>query len=183
MGRSIELVKPGSTLVAIPRQSESFIDGERIILVDGIRWGRTVVTRHGSQGTRTFFVQEGGGRVSLPGPRYGREVYVRSANPRHARRVIGGHYTLPPDFKSTAQLVLDKVIELVNEGMLRDPVLVRSEAAKRQAEYDRRVAAGAEKERQAFRKRAEGVLVQVFAGNHEEQIAAVIDAMKWAQDQ
>lgn len=184
MGRSIILAKPNTDLITHP--GETFTDGERVILVDGVRWGRTVVTRHGVHGTKTWFEQEGGDRVTVRGVLKGgrRDVYVRSANPREARRFIDGEYRLPDDFRATATLVLAQVIELVDTGALRDPAVVRRESEARRAEHARRLTEGAERERQAFRKRAiEALTVGGVMGYTEQMIGAVIAAMIWAQEQ
>lgn len=167
------------------RGKEYFERGERVILVDGVRWGRTRVKSRGSRGNRMTFHQDGGDMVMRelrPGKFV--DVYVDSTSERSALQFIGGKYQLPPDFKGTEQLVLEKARELVASGLLRDPEIVKAEVAERQQKHGSRSRPSAQaREDEAFRARA--IIAVMLPCDHPDFTLAVdkiVEAMRWAQD-
>jgi hypothetical protein len=163
----VELVKP-------PTGDKTFDRGERIIVVDGVRWGRTVVTYHGCHGTAHKFRQEGGDILcENPNARYPREIAVRSVKRRR--------WTGDP-WRPTHEAVLEKARELVAIGKLRHPDIVKAEHQKAMERYNERCAAIEEKRKQEFRERA----CQALGMNQDDGsqiIDRVVAAMEWAQTQ
>jgi len=141
-----------------------FERGERIILVDGVRWGRTHCTWHGCWGTRITIRQDNGGCIADEnGP-----IEIRSGRK--------GRW----DEESTDNKVLKKVQELVAAGKLRDPKIVQAENEKAAAEYSRRAAERDAQEELQFRKRACEAL-GLNSDNGSELVTRVVAAMRWAQ--
>lgn len=153
---------------------EHFDRGERIIMVDGVRWGRTHVAYHGCNGTTHTFQQENGHVIEeRPGERYPGEVSVRSMRRRG--------YFRDKTWRPTEELVLEKARELVEASRLKHPDVVK--AANEQAiERFRARAAKAEAKRTAeFRRRA----CEALRINDEtsEIVDRVVEAMEWAREQ
>lgn len=162
---------------------ESFERGERIIMVDGVRWGRTRVKSHGSRGTTTTFEQHGGEALLAERNKRWSEIGVRSMNKRHERiQAIGAHdANRNGGWRPTEELVLEKVRELVENGKLRHPDIVKAEQEQAMRLYQER-AAERDKERiEAFRTKAmEALQINDPAS---EIIDRVVKAMEWAQSQ
>jgi hypothetical protein len=80
----IDLRRP--TEAEAKAKDDRFDRGERIIVVDGVRWGRTIVGHHGMHGTKHVFKQDRAGIIEAkqPGSKYVTEVAVRSKNKRKA---------------------------------------------------------------------------------------------------
>lgn len=186
---NVELVMPPADLRdwrTKAKDKEFFDRGERIIMVEGERWGRTHVSWHGSRGTSTTFHQDGWGTLTRTSKRGDREynISVSSASKRHARRFIpngngGTDYRLPGGFKDTNQLVLEKINEMIAEGKLRHPSIVKQEVAAENAAYARRREAAAAKEEAEFRtKAAEAVRAN---DPNSEIVDRVVEVMRWAQ--
>jgi hypothetical protein len=177
---TIAAERPTTYLIELVK-AEGLAKGERAIMVNGVRWGRTRVNYHGCHGqTHTFEQEEGDELEERPGTRYPGKVSVRSENRRHARiRAIGRDE--PPDWKPTEQLVLEKVRELVAAGRLRDPSIVRSEHEAAAALYRKRSAEREIEEQAEFRRRA----CEALRINDEtsEMVDRVVAAMRWAQTQ
>lgn len=183
---TIELVTPPAELrdwrTRRDNPKREFFDrGERIIMVDGVRWGRTRVTWHGCHGTRTGFIQDNGeelGRTSKGG--YFHREAVSSPNARHAKQFITNpatgerEYRLPDNFKSGEELVLEKVRELVATGKLRDPAVVKAESDAAHARYQKRQAEGEKRE-------AAGYTGEPNDPESVELIDRIVAAMRWAQ--
>lgn len=159
-----------------------FDRGERIILIDGVRWGRTHMQWRGCHGTETTFSQEHGkkiGTVSKGG--YFHPIRVMSATARRSRRWIEGKgYVLPSDFQTTEQRTVSRIAELIYDGQLRHPEIVQAETAQRHADYRaKRQQVQAEAE-EAFKAKA---MEAVRANDPDSEIVQrVIEAMRWAQD-
>lgn len=179
---NVELVLPPAELRDWRQKAEDqeFFDrGERIILVDGERWGRTIVRWHGCNGTSTSFRQDGGeeiGRTSKYG--YFHAVTVRSSGrrPWHDKG----------EWKSTDQLVLDKVHELIAEKKLRPPAVVKAEAEAARARWRQQQAEREQREAAEFRVKALEAAGYTGEPNDPESVALVeriVEAMKWAQAQ
>lgn len=151
--------------------------GEREIVVDGVRWGQTIVTGHGCHGTKHVFQQEGGEVILRErGNRYS-EIAVRSEK-NHKWR-----YSDQKDnpWKPTEERVLEKIKELVAMGKLRHPDKVKAEQA-RAMETMRKHAEEREAKRiEAFRSKAMAA-IQVNDPT-SEIIDRVVEAMEWAQSQ
>lgn len=152
---------------------EAFDRGERIIMVDGVRWGRTIVTSHGCHGTKHVFQQDGGEVIiDKPDARYPHEVAVRS---QKRQKWLGDK----DGWRPTEEVVLEKARELVAAGKLRHPDEVRREQEAAMRQYDER-AAEREKERIAsFRDKAMEALQ--INDPESEIIDRVVKAMEWAQ--
>lgn len=168
---TIELVKPA------PGES-GFDRGERIIMVDGTRWGRTHVRHHGCHGTSHHFEQDEGNMLTRkPDDQEHWKEYnwvdIRSMKKRWSNR---------EEWRSTEELVLAKARELVEAGRLRDPKIVKAEG---EEAAERWLAKRAEKTRQKaanFRERA----IKALGLNHDNgsyMIDDVVAAMNWAAEQ
>lgn len=156
------------------KEGREFFDrGERLILVNGVRWGRTRVTYHGCHGTKHTLCQDGDGPViENPGAKYERESAVRSVKFRR--------WTGEPQVK-TEDLVIAKAAELVAAGRLRDPATVRREHAEAAKLYREQQERGAAREESEFRTKA----AEAIGANdlHSEAVDRVLAAMRWAQTQ
>lgn len=188
---TIELLKPLAG--AAPdhpraiRDRERFDRGERVILVDGERWGRTEVVFRGPHGTQTYFAQEGGERITVRSehnPKRFNEVAVWSGGRANRRNRFA---TNSEATRKNVDLVLDKVRELVASGLLRDPKIVRAEVAARSRRLEARHRAAQQDEEERFRSKAIDSLLlpadRLFTDSEEAAIARVVDAMRWAQTQ
>lgn len=189
MKLKIELVRPlvGSDGARRPHKGEQFGAGERIILVEGERWGRTRVAWHGVHGTSTTFYQENGDQIGGTDGR-GRftEMKVWSAKERHAKTWINGQYRLPDDFKNTETLVAEAVAMLVETRCLVDPQSALADREKEQARAIARHQAAQRREDEAFRKRAMDAIGLEYGPTSDAKAALldrVIEAMRWAQQQ
>lgn len=140
---NIELQKP-------PPEAKGFEPGDRIIVVDNVRWGRTLVSRHGVWGTKYQFEQEGGETIINVVKDRAREIAVRSIRKRS--------YDQDPVWRPTHELVLDKVRELIEAGKLRHPDVVKAEQAAARARYKARVAENERAEQAAFEAKAREAL-------------------------
>lgn len=155
-----------------------FDRGERAIMVDGIRWGRTKVAWRGRHGTATTFVQEGGHTlIENPGAKFEREITIRSTGKFERRRSSESN-----PFKTTEQQTLAKVIELVANGTLRDPAVVRAENERRMDEWRAGRAIAQQEEDAEFRRRAISAL-GLESDDAGDIIDRVVAAMRWAQTQ
>lgn len=170
----IELVKV--------KDDKQFGDGERAIMVDGVRWGRTRVARHGVHGTSHTFEQEGGETIIAdPEAKYPSNVTVRSERRR---------WSNDPQPAPTLDRVLVMAMQLVDNGKLRHPDVVKAEQQARREAFAKRVAKQEAKEKAEMRDHARLAVVAIFEplaienydSDHETAaIAAVLKAMEWAQ--
>jgi hypothetical protein len=168
MTQTIELQKAENTRRYDEKKrtyvGEAFDRGERIIVVDGARWGRTIVTYHGVHGTTHTFVQHHGGEIE--------GASVKSEKRRWNKE----------GWRPTEDRVLEKVRELVSGGQLRHPDVVKAEN-EQAAERYRKQREKAEVEHAAnFRKRA----LKACGANvnpDDPLVDRVVEAMKWAQTQ
>lgn len=171
MTHQIELrrVKP-------PFEKGDYFDrGERAIFVDGVRWGRTIVTFHGCHGTTHTFVQDKGHTIEeRPGERYPGEVSVRS---QKRRKWLDSN-----DWRPTEEKVMEKITELINTGRLRHPNIVKTENEQAMEEYRARARKAEEKQQAKLRERACKAL-GINQDDGSEIIDRVVEAMKWAQTQ
>lgn len=178
---TITLIKPAPT----DEPRNRFNPGERLILVDGVRWGRTIVRRHGRRGTLHTFVQEGGGEIRNP-PTYegGKPQAVIVCSSRKRRQRIDNIFKATPDrIVTTEELVLEKAQQLIADDRLRDPVIVRKEIDARRAMLRQNQLRHDAEEMQAFRQRASEALDLYALRGRKESIDAIVAAMKWAQEQ
>jgi hypothetical protein len=150
--------------------------GERAIMVDGVQWGRTIVSHHGMHRTKHIFKQEGGGVIEeRPGEKYPGEVNVRSLRRRSYSELRGNEH----EWRPTEELVLDKARELVASGRLRHPDVVKAESKAALTRWRaKRDAAEAERKKE-FRERAcEALRIN---DPDSETVDRVVAAMEWAQ--
>lgn len=162
-----------------PEKSDRlFSAGERIIVVDGFRWGRTWVHHHGMHGTSVTFQQEGGGTIE---PLKGEHkhynsggVSVRSIKKRRA-------FYNKTEWRPTDELVLEMAQKLVADGRLVHPDVLRQREA-RARETLRKAAEKDEAERVAeFRNRAREAIGQPDAEDGSIPLETVVAAMEWAR--
>ena|SRR5579871_1044214 len=154
--------------------------GRKAIVVDGVRWGRIEMTRHGVWGTAYTFHQEGEhnaiSRHGADGEEH--EVEVRSEG---RRAKYQSSKTVPEPIEKR---LLAEAKALVNDGLLRNPEIVRTEQeafeARRREQHEKMEAT----EAAAFEARARDAL-KPFANSpsFEAAVADVIAAMRWAQTQ
>ena len=139
--------------------------GERVIMVNGEMWGKTVVTFHGCHGTKYAFEQKHGRLIEeqLPGENYSHLIFVRS-EPRTSSTV-------------TEKRVLEKARELVETGKLRHPDILRREAEEAKAAYLKKCAERDAKEEAEFRARA----VEAIGLTDDGLVDRIVAAMRWAQ--
>jgi len=152
---------------------EAFERGERAIMVDGIRWGRTRVTWHGMHGNSVTF-QDASNEITDDN---GRAITLRSQ--RKPWRSTAA--AVAEGWKSTEDRTLEKVRELIAAGKLRHPDIVKAERVKAAAEYSARVAKQDRERKAAFRAKAMEAL-RVNSPD-SEVIGRVVAAMEWAQTQ
>jgi hypothetical protein len=158
-------------------KSDTLDRGERLIRVDGVVWGRTIVSSHGVHGKKHMFHQEHGetiGDVSKSG--HFHEVCVRSTKRK----------SWPVDDKEskpTFELVLEKAIELINAGRLRHPESVKQEQERFRAQYHEREVKRAKAEQDLFETKAREALDGIPDDIAAPVLDKVIAAMRWAQTQ
>lgn len=145
-------------------KGERFDRGERIIMVNGERWGRTIVTSHGRRGTKHTFQQNGGSEL---------DVSVRSQKRQR--------WAASDNWRPTEEVVLEKAKELIKSGQLRHPSIVQRENEQAMERYRERAGEAEKKRVEAFRTKAMEAL-QI-----NDPTSAIIDrvvaAMEWAQTQ
>jgi hypothetical protein len=164
--RTVELIRPGP-------QNERFDVGERIIVVDGVRWGRTIVQSKGPLGQIHRFHQDGGEGFIMdvyPPSRFNRFTEVRSLKMRMRNR----------DFRTTEEAVLAKARELVADGLLRDPAIVRREHAVAAEGARLEAYRKAELKLRAFYCIPEDLPITQEARN--ALAASIVQAMEWAME-
>lgn len=165
-------------------KGEGLEKGERYIVVDGVRWGQTVVTHHGVHGTRYRFRQYGSGDLAAERPdadkEYRRGVYdVRSE--KRKRVWVENKLVLDPNWRPVEELVLEKVRMLVDGGKLRDPDVVRVEVEAREERRRREQEGRDAREKREFEVRAEKALDRTRGLNLTEQVRIIVELMRWAQ--
>lgn len=155
---------------------EQFDRGEREIIVDGIRWGRTIVQSRGSGGTRTTFLQDHYGELcENPDARFTQPYTVRSAGRRRSM------WDKEP-VRTTEELTLEMAQKLVADGILRHPDIVKAENARRAAEYRASRETRDREEAAAFEAKAREAL-QINSDEQSDLVDRVVAAMRWAQTQ
>lgn len=155
------------------QKGEGLEKGERYIVVDGVRWGQTIVEHHGMHGTTHMFRQEGGEVLfDRPESRYG-QVKVHSMRTRRGRREEG--------WRPTEELVLEKARELVAECRLRHPANYRAEQERAAKALQERQAKAEAKEQREFEEYAERVILDSAGLNMDARVKALVAAMRWAQ--
>ena len=165
----IELAKPAAPAVF----GELFAAGERLILVNGEPWARTLISHHGVYGTRYRFKQLNGETVIVdPAARHPREVSVSSSGRRR---------NWDDDKRPTEVRILEKARELVASGKLRAPDVVKAEQDAARERYRERVAANVRRQEAEFRERACQAL-GVNQDDGSELVDRVVAAMRWAQE-
>lgn len=162
-------------------KSEKLHRGERLIMVDGVAWGRTIIHHHGPRASSYTFSQmhstdpnddEEIGDMGKSG-RYFHAIEVRNKKPARFSKEVR---------RPTDEIVLVKAMELIATGRLRDPANVAQEieqcrtiARNREAERDR-------EEREEFECRAREAL-RINDSEPSELVDRVVTAMRWAQQQ
>lgn len=164
------------------RPGEGFGRGERLIMVDGERWGRTRCEGHGVWGvSHLFFQDDGNSTQPITEGEIGRTAHVRSQSKRHQwRYATEANPNAQPT--PTFDLVLAKARELIEAGKLRSPKDVRADRDKKRDELQRERNALDLQEARAFRERA----IKALGLDHDNKsymIDDVVEAMRWAQTQ
>lgn len=173
-------IKHHVTLVKPEPNAKDFAAGERIILVDGERWGRTYVTHHGMHGTTHKFAQDPSDIILAEdrGARYPREYRVRSEKRR--RSIFNNDTT----WKPTEVRVQEMAQHLVDTGVLRAPRVVVAEVKESNRRYAEEQAAREKAEAEEFIAKAREAVGEIGVDtNAEELIERVVKAMRWAQEQ
>jgi hypothetical protein len=116
--------------------------GQKKILVDGVIWGIIHFEQRGIWGSKYWFSQQGDhGAICDPNDKntYGdpRQIYVRSGG-RHAK----------PDDKPTDVKLTEAVADLLERGLLRDPIVVRKENEEWRKKIEENQRRAKERERQ-----------------------------------
>lgn len=159
-------------------QGDYFDRGERAILVDGIRWGRTHVKSHGPRGYSVFFSQAGDG-----------DYIYRDGKERKDWNRVSVHKPrrgmFDPPGKTTEDMVFEMVQGLLQEGKLVDPATMkaRNDAALAKMREEMRPAHRLAED-QEFRDKALDACGFINEPNSTESVALVarvIEAMRWAQ--
>lgn len=164
-----------------------FGPGERVIIVDGVRWGRTYAEHLSRYGVRYWFKDAGGSVIYAPGykPSYTKKDDWHRELVTISRR--NGRSKLdPPPAKNTDEAILIKVRELIERGQLRNPSVIKAEAEARRAQFAADRAAAATEESRRFREKAIEALGDCLNGTVERSemlIDRVVAAMRWAQTQ
>lgn len=186
----VELVRPDGEAwcgdIYVPKREladgkrgERFERGERIIMVDGVRWGRTHVTRHGVWGTKYTIEQRRGSIIQEPtgftgkGSHKERDVEIRSIRKRYNSK--------PGEWRPTEELVLEKVRELIDSGKLIHPEAQREINERASREYREAVDRRDRKEAEEFRAKAREALGINDPASDSPLIDKVVEAMRWAQ--
>lgn len=160
-------------------RDEKLNRGERYIVVDGVRWGRTIVSYHGVHGTSHAFRQEGGdliGELSKGG--YFHEVSVRSEKKRLFQE---------DKWRPTEEKVMEKIRDLIRDGRLRHPDIVRAEAAETNRQINEKRKEIDRKKQEQFEAMAREAVASIASVlSHEsylETVNRIVNAMRWAQTQ
>lgn len=150
--------------------------GRKHILVgpNAEHWGTIHMESHGGRGNSYWFQQVGqGGPIIKRGSRPDRFVNITVYGDKAANRLRHGD---DPPVKPVKERLHDTVRELLDTGKLRDPAIIKAEIA----EQNRRFYEARER-KEAFRKRAMEALGDLSV--HGSLVAAVVEAMEWAQQQ
>lgn len=179
----IELVKGTASV----RADEYFGPGERVIMVDGIRWGRTFAQSMSRYGMKYTFGQEHGGMIYDKDDDQ-REKWEKPVNVRISRRERTN-----ADTRSTDQILVDKIAELIAAGRLIAPNIKKAKnLAAHEAFRQEQRAAHAARDK-AFRAKALEALhlsaataesfnaVQIMVDKNT--VDRIVAAMRWAQEQ
>ena len=115
----IELQKP-------PPGATGFSPGERLVIVDGVAWGRTIVKSYGPRGRGYSIAQLCAGRSGWAGSEIGRWSKGGHFYPeRVSRWSVGG--------EPLNELVIDLARKLIIEGRLKSPDVEQQEQEDRKA--------------------------------------------------
>lgn len=162
--------------VTLEKSTErGFSRGERMILIDGVRWGRTIVTHHGMHGTSYTFKQDDGDVITDGDPKRPHPITIRPVTKRYIR--------MGQVWRPTEELIIEKVTELVKSGKLRDPAAVRAENRTATEKWRAKKAAQEAAQEAALVAKAREALVTAVTSLEAEGLAAILAAMKWAQTQ
>jgi hypothetical protein len=150
--------------------------GERLIMVDGVAWGKTIVRGRGVHGTETTFQQLFGEVIGDVSPRgHFREITVRSIK---QRRYLGAEDKHRP----TIEMTLEKAKELIEAGRLRHPDVQQAEVAELREKIAKRQTEREREENEEFERRAREAL-RINDNEPSEIVERVVKAMRWAQQQ
>jgi hypothetical protein len=177
---TVELVRPEPPF----EQGDFFDRGERAIVVDGKRWGRTIVKGHGVWGNSHHFKQDADDMILKDGCKDEpwKEHYWERVDSDRNRRYRRDDNPV----RDTFELVIEKVQALIAAGKLRDPDVVRSEQQKRNAAWlEKRKAEKAEQAAQFRAKALEaaGYLAEPNDPQSLELVERIVAAMNWAAAQ
>lgn len=108
----------------LSRYNGAKIAGDREIWIEGIRWGHIEMHRHGRHAPTYTFWNVLGKILSTAKDEHGHSYKIT---------VIGEGKRHDADARSTERRMMDKVIELVNSGVLADPAILFRERDERMA--------------------------------------------------
>lgn len=146
--------------------------GRKAIIVDGVRWGVIEMDSHGVHGASFWFRQEGGQAIYESCTNFRGEPAARMVKVWGEKH----HKHDTPAAKPFPERLAETVKRLIDQKLLRHPDIVRALSAEAHREENERRKQAEYKEQQEFEKRAEEAL-------RECTVAAVIQAMRWAQTQ
>lgn len=157
-------------------KSDKLDRGERLIRVDGVVWGHTIVSSHGVHGQKHKFHQEHGETIGSMSGGYHLPVVVRSTK---RQKWLGDKDTWRP----TYELVLEKAIELINAGRLRHPDSVKQEQERLREKMRESTNRREHKEQAEFEAKAREALDGIPDDIAAPVLDKIIAAMRWAQTQ
>lgn len=158
------------------------------IVVDGVVWAHTHAFHHGMHGKSYTIQQVHGETIQRQDKTRKRNdgfftVSVSSFRQRDVRRHNPNDPNDKTDLRPTEQRIIDTARELIAEGLLRHPDVVKAEQAEANERYRNNRAIAEEAAKREFRAKAREALESIVSGRAIENtdIDAVVAAMKWAQ--
>jgi hypothetical protein len=160
------------------------------VMVEDVRWAFAAREHHGMHGTSYDIHQ-----VSADGSTSALQIPFNPPSPRgnlHQARVRGATKSSrrDGDLRSTEQRIIDYAASLIEAGQLLDPVEVKRRAEAELDAYKVKIALADAERDKAFRNRALACLDFLpdlpdseIGEDGRRQVAAIIEAMKWAQSQ
>lgn len=149
--------------------------GRLRIFVDGEVWGSVHPIGHGKKGSSYFFRQEGGDSIRIPRKANRMSTFEIPGDALASWRSRGG-----PTIEPFGVRVVAAARYLIEQGLLRSPAIVQTERERITREAHAHEAVCSAQADAAFEDRAREALA--FAGR-DDQVAAVVEAMRWAQSQ
>lgn len=162
-------------------KSETLNRGERLIMVNGVAWGRTNIHHHGPRASSYTFSQ-----MHSSDPNDGQEIGDMGKSGRYFNAIEVRNKKPSPFSKEvhrpTDEIVLEKAMELIAAGRLRDPAIVAAEVEQRRTIIRENMARSEQEKRAEFDQRAR-LALRINDSEPSELVDRVVAAMRWAQGQ